>query len=413
MGGLPMGSIAGAPRRSAALIFLLGLAVLLTYVDRGAIGIAAPLMKDELKLSATGFGLAVSAFFWVYAPLCLFTGWLCDRLCVYRLMAAGLALWALSTFLTGFVGGIVMLVVFRLLLGVGESIVFPGASKIIAAQIPTEQRGVANSAFAAGIAFGPAVGTLTGGLIMAGFGWRTIFLVFGAVTLLWLVPWQSVSKPLRSERLTSPVVAPYPLGRLLRIPALWAMGIGHFATNYVFYFLISWLPLYLVKERGYSIIEMTQLTTLGFMVQGVTALASGWLSDRWVRGGADEGRMRKGLLALAQVAAAAAAIGVYLSHSTLALAGWLMLSGAASALLSGNLFAVGQMFAGPRATGSWIGMQNAIGNTAGIVGPIVTGLIVDRLGDYWWAFASAAAVSLLGGVWWLLVVPKVVPIEAE
>jgi MFS transporter, ACS family, D-galactonate transporter len=402
----------GTAGRNTALIALLGLAVLLTYVDRGAIGIAAPLMKDELRLSATGFGLAVSAFFWVYAPLCLVTGWLCDRLCVYRLFAAGLALWALSTVLTGFTGGIVMLVVFRLLLGLGESIVFPGASKIIAAEVPAAQRGGANAAVAAGIAFGPAIGTMSGGLIMAGFGWRAIFLVFGTVTLLWLVPWHRASKPLRSDRLTSPVVTPYPLGRLLRIPALWAMGAGHFATNYVFYFLISWLPLYLVKERGYSIVEMTQLTTLGFMVQGIVALGSGWLSDRLVRSGADEGRLRKGLLALAQVAVAVAAGGVYLSHSTLALAGWLVLAGAGSALLSANLYAVGQMFAGPRAAGSWIGVQNAIGNTAGIIGPIVTGLIVDRLGDYWWAFAAAAGVSLLGGIWWLLVVPRVVPIEA-
>ena len=406
-----MSKMAAAPARNTALIALIGMAVLLTYVDRGAIGIAAPLMKDELQLSATGFGLAVSAFFWVYAPLCLITGWLCDRLCAYRLFAAGLALWALSTLLTGFVGGLVMLVLFRLMLGLGESIVFPGASKIIAAEVPAAQRGTANAALAAGIAFGPAVGTLTGGLIMAGYGWRAIFLVFGVVTLLWLAPWNLVSRPLRSEKLSSPVVAPYPLGKLLRIPSLWAMGIGHFTTNYTFYFMISWLPLYLVKVRGYSIIEMTQLTTLGFLVQGFTALASGWLSDHLVRGGSDEGRLRKGMLAGAQVVTAITALGVYQSHTTVALALWLVLAGMASAMLSGNLFAVGQMFAGSRATGSWIGVQNAIGNIAGIVGPIVTGLIVDRLGDYWWAFATAAAVSLLGAVWWIAAVPKVAPIE--
>ena len=406
-----MATTAGIPARSTGLVFLIGAAVLLTYVDRGAIGIAAPLMKDELQLSATGFGLAVSAFFWVYAPLCLVTGWLCDRYCVYRLFAAGLALWALSTLLTGIVGGLAMLVVFRLLLGLGESIVFPGASKIIAAQVPATQRGGANAAIAAGIAFGPAVGTLTGGMIMAVYGWRAVFLVFGIVTLVWLLPWRQVSRPLRSDKLTSPVVEPYPLGRLFRMRALWAMGIGHFATNYTFYFMISWLPLYLVKERGYSIIEMTQLTTLGFVVQGLSALAAGWLSDRLVRGGADEGRLRKATLAGAQLLTAAAAIGVYLSQSTLALALWLMLSGMASALLSGNLFAVAQMFAGPRATGSWVGVQNAIGNMAGIIGPIVTGLIVDRLGDYGWAFYIAAGVSVFGAIWWLVGVPRVRAIE--
>ena len=87
-----MASMAQGSRISAArlnwLVILIGLSVLLNYVDRGAIGIAAPLMKAELELSATGFGTAVSAFFWVYAPLCLFVGWLCDRFCVYRMFAA-------------------------------------------------------------------------------------------------------------------------------------------------------------------------------------------------------------------------------------------------------------------------------------------------------------------------------------
>ncbi|MFN5820242.1 MAG: MFS transporter, partial [Novosphingobium sp.] len=116
-----MASIAQGSRISAArlhwLVILIGLSVLLNYVDRGAIGIAAPLMKAELNLSATGFGTAVSAFFWVYAPLCLFVGWLCDRFCVYRMFAAGIALWAVATLLTGFVHGIVALIVLRLILG--------------------------------------------------------------------------------------------------------------------------------------------------------------------------------------------------------------------------------------------------------------------------------------------------------
>ncbi|MDZ4366509.1 MAG: MFS transporter, partial [Afipia sp.] len=88
------------------IVVLIALSVLLNYVDRGAIGVAAPLMKEELGLSATGFGLAVSAFFWVYAPACLFVGWLCDRFCVYRVFALGVAIWAISTALTGFAGGL-------------------------------------------------------------------------------------------------------------------------------------------------------------------------------------------------------------------------------------------------------------------------------------------------------------------
>jgi MFS family permease len=134
------------------LVFLLGVAVLLNYVDRGAVGIAAPLMKSELSLSATQFGLVASAFFWVYAPVQLVVGWLVDRFSVYRLMAGGVLLWAVATLAMAFAGGFVSLLVLRVMLGVGETIAFPGGSKIITRHVPPENRGMANAALALGIA---------------------------------------------------------------------------------------------------------------------------------------------------------------------------------------------------------------------------------------------------------------------
>ncbi len=122
----------------------------------------------------------------------LVVGWLCDRFSVYRLMAWGVIVWAASTLLMGFVGGFVSLLVLRVMLGIGESIAFPGSSKIIARHVPAEQRGMANAAVATGIALGPAVGTLAGGLIVASLGWRAMFIVFGLATLIWLLPWQRV-----------------------------------------------------------------------------------------------------------------------------------------------------------------------------------------------------------------------------
>jgi MFS family permease len=395
------------------LVPMLAASVLLNYVDRGAIGVAAPLMKDELALSATGFGVAVSAFFWIYAPLCVVAGLLCDRMCVYRLFAAGVALWALSTLMTGFVGGLAMLVVLRLFLGLGESIAFPGSSKIIAAEVPPERRGRANSMVAAAIAFGPAVGTLAGGMIMIAFGWRAIFLLFGLITLLWLVPWHLVSRPIRAAASRAPTIDPYPLARLVRLPALWLMGAGHFFSNYSFYFLLAWLPLYLVKTLGYSIAEMTALTTLGFAAQGISALAMGWASDRWVSRGMSEGPLRKGLMAIAHLASAASIIGIFMASSPLVLALWLVVAGIAASIVSTNLYCLAQMFSGPRAAGSWVGVQNALGNVSGIVGPIVTGLIVDYLGGYGYAFAVAAIVSALGAFWWWAVIPKVELVATE
>src|SRR3954447_20724554 len=186
----------GGRNAGAALVFLLGAAVFLNYVDRGAIGIASPLMKGELGLSEETYGIAFSAFFWIYAPVQLFAGWLCDRFSVYKLMAGGILLWAASTFLMGFAGGFASLLVLRIMLGVGESISFPGSSKIIARHIPPERRGIANAAVAAGIAIGPAVGTLAGGLILGSWGWRAIFFAFGIATLVWILPWRETVRAL-------------------------------------------------------------------------------------------------------------------------------------------------------------------------------------------------------------------------
>ncbi|MEO5971823.1 MAG: MFS transporter [Sphingomicrobium sp.] len=407
-----MATISSARPSAFWLVPMLAAAVLLTYIDRGAVGIAAPLMKEELALSATGFGVAVSAFFWVYVPVMLLVGWLCDRICVYRLFAAGVLLWALSTMATAWVGGLAMLVVLRVLLGLGESIAFPGSSKIIAAEVPGNRRGMANALIAAAIAFGPAVGTLIGGILLELHGWRAIFLVFGLATLLWLLPWHLVSRPYRGARLASPA-PPFPMRRLLRNRALWLSGAAHFCSNYAFYFALAWLPLYLVKSRGMSIIDMTALTTAVFVVQGISALAFGHLSDRLVRGGRDEGRVRKALMASAQSVVAVCILGAALAPTNAVLGGWLILAGAATGIISTNIFAVAQIFAGPRASGSWVGAQNAIGNTSGIIGPIVTGLIIDATGAYFYGFALAAGVAGAGALIWVLAMPRVAPLALD
>lgn len=402
-----------APARQASgsviswVVALLALSVLLNYVDRGALGIAAPKLTGDLGLSPKEYGWAASAFSWAYAPLCLFMGWLCDRFCVYRSFALGLALWALCTVLTGFSGGLLSLFALRLGLGIGEAVSFPGSSKIFAAQVPAERRGIANAAVAAAIAFGPAIGSLAGGTILQVGGWRPIFWIFGAITLLWLVPWRAVTKPLQAGPFSQPTTGRLELSRLLGIPTLWLMGGAHFLSNYGFYFLITWLPLWLTKTVGYSIPMMTALTTLGFTVQGIAALAVGHWSDTRVRAGADEGQLRRRLMIFGHVATTAAIAGIFFAANPLQMGLWLVVAGLGTSQISTNLFAVAQIFSGPRAAGGWVGMQNSLGNISGIVGPIVTGYLVQAYGGYGWAFALAAGMAGLGAVWWALLVPKI------
>lgn len=402
----------GTPNKVArALVILLGASVFLNYVDRGAIAVAAPLMKGELGLTATEFGTAVSAFFWIYAPVQLVVGWLCDRLSVYRLLAWGVILWAASTLLMGFVGGFVSLLVLRVILGVGESIVFPASGKIIARHVPPEGRGLANAWCAAGIALGPAIGTLAGGMILASLGWRAIFFAFGLATLIWLLPWQRVVQALpqvdEADR-----DAPFPVRRLLEKWSLWAMGIGHACGNYGFYFLLAWLPLYLVQERGLSIRDMTVMATLGYAAQAAAAFALGSLSDRWTRSGRSEALIRRWLLALGQLLMAGCIVGIGLSEDMIWTTILLCLAGVASASLSTNLYSVAQMFAGPRVSGTWIGIQNAVGNISGILQPIIAGILIDRSG-YDGAFYLAAGVAAFGAFWWVVGVPRITQVNLD
>jgi MFS family permease len=393
------------------LVLLLGVAIFLNYVDRGALPVAAPKLTSELGLSPERYGVAVSAFFWIYAPVQLFAGWLCDRFSVYKLLALGILLWAGSTLLMGFVGGFASLFVLRVMLGIGESLAFPGSSKIIARHVGAERRGIANATLAMGIALGPAVGTLAGGLMVAQWGWRVMFIVFGLVTLIWLLPWMRAVRalPAAGNLDQGPRVD---VGALIGRWSLWSMAIVHCLGNYCFYFLLAWLPLFLTRSRGFSVGEMAWLASLGYAVQGACAFGYGHFSDWWTRSGRSETACRRWMMVASQSLAAMAILGLAFAHSALSIAILLCLAGAASASLSMNLYAIAQMFAGPRASGTWVGFQNSLGNLSGIFGPIVTGIIVGRAG-YEMAFYVTAAVAAAGALWWAVMVPAIRQIELD
>lgn len=395
-----------------SLVLLVATAILLNYVDRGTIAVAAPLMKSDLGLTATGFGIAVSAFFWIYAPIQLAVGWLCDRFPVYRLLAAGLLLWALSTAAMGFVGSLTGLVALRLLLGLGESIAFPGASKIICRHVPPARRGIANSAVAAALALGPAVGTLAGGMLMIHYGWRAMFVVCGLATLLWFLPWSGLMRTLPPEHRHAREDR-FPLARLIGTRALLSTSLSHFTANYSLYFLISWLPLYLVKQRGFTLEAMTAATTIAFLAQAAAAVSTGWICDRHTAGGGDQGRAYRIFSILGIALVGAAILGIALASDVRLLVGFMILAGIGCGPCSVTLYAVGQMFAGPRGAGTYIGVQNAMGNCAGIIAPIVTGLIVDSTGGYLNAFYVTAAVCGFGVLCWGLLVPRIQPLALD
>ena len=152
---------------------------MINYIDRGSIATAAPLLQKELSLSPSEIGWVLAVFYWAYAPLQPVMGWCADRFGPARVLAAGFLLWSVATAATGLVGGLVALVVLRLLMGVGESTFYPSALSLLSRNVPPTQRARATATMQFGAVVGPAIGTLLGGLIMLRFGWRAMFLAMG------------------------------------------------------------------------------------------------------------------------------------------------------------------------------------------------------------------------------------------
>jgi ACS family D-galactonate transporter-like MFS transporter len=392
----------GIPGTLVVVLVLLALSVFINYVDRGNLSIAAPMLKDELHLTASQLGILLSAFFWTYACLQPFSGWLVDRWNVNWVFAAGFFLWSAATATTGIVHTFAALLVLRLLLGIGESVAFPSYSKIIALNYTEEHRGIANAMVATGLVLGPGFGMLFGGLLMGRFGWRPFFLVLGLASLLWLGPWVKWMPKKHAAARSNNAGAPS-LMEFVRLRSAWGSCFGLFAGNYISYFLITWLPFYLVRERHFTMDKMAKIGGTAYLLAACFGVAAGWVSDRWIASGASPTLVRKsftgGGIAVAGIFVGLAAIG----NDTYCIAA-ITLGVIFFGIASSNLWAITQTLAGPQAAGRWTGFQNFIGNLAGVVAPALTGFVLERTGHFYWAFAILTAVAFVGTASWVFLV---------
>jgi MFS family permease len=395
---------------SGRLVMLVTAAVFINYIDRGNLATAAPLMQDELHLSASQLGILLSAFYYGYVVCMPAMGWLAERYGAKRVLAAGITIWSVATITTGFAGSFATLLALRVLLGIGESVAFPCASKVLAHAVSVGRLGVANGILSFGYLLGPAVGTLLGGYLMTVLGWRPVFIVFGALSLVWLWPWRRV--------VIGPPIATGPaahesqpsFSNILRRRELWGASLGHFASNYGYYFIVSWLPFYLVKSRGFSMGSMVAIASWAYLLNALSALAMGWLADRWIRAGRSTTMVYKSIMAANHIAGIACMIGMVMLPAAESIAALFVFEIVSGCSYPG-LFAIPQILAGPTASARWVGIQNAAGNVAGLIAPAITGILVDQTGLFNVAFALAAGVNVLGLIGWVLMLRRIAPIQ--
>jgi MFS transporter, ACS family, D-galactonate transporter len=397
------------PGSMSIVLALLAFSVFINYIDRANLSIAAPMLKDELGMSASQLGLLLSSFFWTYSLFLILSGWLVDRLNVSWVLAIGFLLWSAATSATGFSHGFTALLVVRLALGIGESVAYPAYSRILTKYFPASQRASANSIIASGLACGPAFGMLLGGMLMSRFGWRSFFVVLGSVTLVWLLPWFRWM-PRGPGIAPQMQLGPEPTTReILKQRSAWGTFLGLFSSTYSLYFLTAWLPFYLVRERHFSMDAMGRIGGAVFLTQALSSTVCGRIGDRWIAAGGTRTRvhmtfMIAGLVGTSGFLVASSLVGNALS------VGLLLLVGASVGSTLASVWPITQTLAGPRASGRWTGLQCAFGNTSGALASAVTGFILDRTGHFFWAFAVAAAFCITGVLSWLLLVCPVEPV---
>ena len=288
-------------RREWIVILLLVLSVVINYVDRSNLGLAMPLLERQFSFSSLRAGELLSAFFWTYALVQLFglAGELTDRFPVGWVLMLGYLLWSTATAFVGLSTSYAALFALQLVLGLGESVAYPCYSRIFAA-MPQEHRGRANAFIDAGTKLGPAAGAFVGGMVLVHWGWRMLFVVFGLGALAWMLPWyfamprggQRVQLSERSspqerdaKRAPSSGMRTGSIAKMVRLRCAWGTTIGHFSGNYFYYFLLAWLPTYLVQEEHLSIRNMSRLTAAIFLLIACTTLLAGWISDRLIARG--------------------------------------------------------------------------------------------------------------------------------
>jgi len=395
------------------IVLLLSLFSLVGYVLRMNISVAAPFMMAELHLDKIQMGQVFSAFMLGYALFQVPWGVSGDRLGPGRTLTWAAVLWTATTLLTGLVPGwlvpagtasLLILIALRFLLGVGQAAAYPLAARAIVNWMPTTRRATSFAALVVGMAIGSAFTPPLVSWAMTRFGWRVSFYVCALLALGLAAAWhRSAGARLDAIGDEGPAVA-----AVARAPWYAPLGDRHvaivcasyFFNSYVLFVFVFWLYLYLVEQRGMTMLSSGVYTGLPFVLAIVFVPAAGYLCDllavRWSR---TWGRRIVAMVALLGSAAFLVA-GVDVGSQTLAVAG---LSLAVAFLLcTEGAYWSASMDLGGASTGTVGGVMNMAGNFGGVVSTSLVPVLIQHFG--WpFAFRSAAALAVVAAGLWIFV----------
>lgn len=403
-----------------SLLFVLGA---ITYVDRLCISAAAPAITREFNFSPTQMGYIFSAFTLAYALFEIPSGWLGDAIGTRKALTRIVLWWSGFTMLTSAAAGFTSLIVIRLFFGAGEAGAFPNTARSVSRWFPTSHQGRAISTAFIGQAAGATFTTPVVFFLIEHRGWRLPFVMFGLLGVVWAAVWywwfrdlpeqhrsvnQAELKLIRADETDDSALHQshhVPWRILFRSSNLFFICAMYFAYGYSLYFYITWLPTYLLKERGFSTAYAGFFSALPWIAAGFGLWLGGWGTDYLTK--------RMGSLKWGRCSIGAMGLGL----SALSLLGVALTANPIVAALLIALAACFQWMTGPpswsvcldtgrKNAGVVSGFMNTVGNLGGALSPVVAGYVVNDLHSWTIPFYVTVAVLFFGVVMWLMIDPE-------
>lgn len=416
------------------IVVILTILMLTNYLDRGNLAVAAPLIMHDLGISNTMMGVILSAFFWPYALMSVPVGWATDKFGAKIMMAFAAGAWSIVAILTGYAKSISMLIGLRVALGITEAPLFPASLKATDTWFPDHEKAAASGIYLSASQFGLAIVPPLATYLMLKFGWPGMFIIMGALGVVALLGWLVLYKdPEQHPMLSKEELAYIQKGQLhtgnenrlapddngsstawislLKHPTTWVMLVCAFSFQYVLWFYITWLPTYLQKGQGITISRAGMLASIPYLAGGVAVLLGGRLSDMLVRRNFHPLTARRTLMAVSAVMTAFAMFATaYCTTPTWAVV--MLTIGMFTYSLStanyGTLAA--EAVTTKRLVASLAGIQNFGGFIGAACAPLVTGIVVDKLGGFYVALILTGCLALFAAVMYGFVLRKQIPV---
>jgi MFS transporter, ACS family, hexuronate transporter len=417
-----IGSQVGHFRWVICALLLFG--VTKNYMDRQVLGLLKTTLQHDLGWNEIDYSNLVLAFQAAYAVGMVIAGRLVDRLGTRLGYALAMVFWSLASMAHAVAGSFVSFLAARAALGLGEAGVFPASIKTVAEWFPRKERALATGIFNAGTNIGVILSMLTVPWITLHWGWRTAFVITGALGFVWLAFWlvlyrrpelhPRVSKAELRYITSDPqeVVARIQWMRLIPHRQTWAFAMGKFIIDPIWWFLLFWIPDFLQRDHGLNLMQLIMPVIAIYVLSDVGSVAGGWVSSWMIHRGRSVNASRKFamLLCALSVVPIVSAYRVGSMWSAVLLIG---LAAAGHQGFSANLFTLSSDLFPNQAVGSVVGLGGTAGALGGMLMAKIVGYVLQWTGSYRIPFLIAGSAYLLALAVIHLLSPRLEPAQIK